>query len=531
MAERLSNREVYELIIGGGLRGSVGKIEGSRFYWNDEYGQYDLQDIPAPMFSVSESDFTSTGANRRYILGTPQNPYFKAPSGVELPIVDNKEVSGLCYSIRCVPAPEGSPDLYSAYLIECLYIGTDNTVVGVNNVECKTLFEYSHADIVNACYGGLLREGDYSCGLVGVCTGGEGSTREYYTSNESIGSGENAVYYNSYWGAGQKPIEDDGVTPTGGSGGGGGSYSRPDEEVGVPDLPSYSVCDIGTTALYEMSPMGLHDFSNFLWSANFFDNIIKNRESPIENIIQISMVPRLEFEGVAGNVVIGNLTSPASGLKLSTSFYQINCGTINVTEYYKNFADYDTNISIYLPFCGIFDLDVNDCMDGVIGVKYNIDVFTGECIAFVSCNTNGVWHVLQTHNGNVASQFPIADRNMIPYYSSLIGAVTSALTGNVAGGVQGVMNAKPTYSRAGSIGGAAGMLNIKYPFLIFSTPQIFTAETFKQNRGYMSNLSGKLSSFSGFVSCDPDKLDLTGLNLLDEEMEMLYTILSEGIYI
>lgn len=531
MAEPLSSRELYELLIGGGLRGSKGKIEATRFYYNDEFAQFDPQDGFSPILQISESQFVSVGTSPQWILGTNTNPYFVVQEGQQLPTLGDHEIVALAYRYGCEPAQPGSPDLYGDYYLEECYLDSSGNIIGTNRNNCKDLFSESHAEIANFGYGATIREGTYGAGMMTVMVGGEGSTREYYTGYENVISGESFDYYAKYWGAGQKPIEDDGVTPTGGSGGGGGSYSRPDEEVGVPGLPSYSVCDIGTTALYEMSPAGLHDFSNFLWSSNFIDNIIKNRESPIENIIQISMVPRLEFVGTAGSVVIGNLTAPASGLKLSTSFYQIDCGTINVTEYYRNFADYGTSISIYLPFCGIFDIDVNDCMDGVIGVKYNIDVFTGECIAFVSCNTNGVWHVLQTHNGNVASQFPISDRNMMPYYAGLIGAVTSALTGNIMGGVQGVLNSKPTFSRAGSIGGTAGMLNIKYPYLIFSTPQIFTAETFKQNRGYMSNLSGKLSSFSGFVSCDPDKLDLTGLNLMDEEMEMLYSILSEGIYI
>ena len=532
MAEVLSSREVYELIIGGGVRGSRGtKIEGTRFYWNSEYGQYDPQDEPIPLFSVSASDFLATGTNRTNILGSPQFPYYTAPEGIVLPEISDTPIKSLCYAIRCVEAPPSSPDLYSSYLIECLYLDELGNIVGINNVDCKYILEDSGADIVNACYGGLLREGDFSCGLIGLCRGGESATREFYTSNETIGSGNDAEYYISYWGAGQKPIEDDGVVPTGGSGGGGGAYSRTDESVPVPSLPQYSVCDIGTTALYEMSPAGLHDFSNFLWSSNFFDNILKNRQSPLENIIQITMVPRLEFTGVAGTVVIGNVNSPASGLKLSTSFYQINCGTINVTEYYRNYADYHTEISIYLPYCGIYQLDVNDCMNGIIQVMYNIDVFSGECVAFVSCNTNGVWHVLGTYNGNVASQFPLADRNMASYYSSLLGAVGSALNKDIIGGATQIMNAKPTFSRAGSIGGVAGMLNIKYPYLIFTTPQIFTAETFRQNKGYMSNLSGKVSSFSGYVSCDPDKLDLTGLVLMEEEREMLHSILSEGFYV
>ena len=536
----LSNKEVYELVIGGGLRGSTGKLSGGRFYYNDSDGMYELQDIPQVEAQISEGQFLATGTTKSYILGSPSSPYFVAPGDVQLPEVNNKHVKALCVGYQCVEAPPGSPDQYSSYNIVIDYIADDGTIAGSNVIECKHLFENSGAEVVNLAYGGWLRDGTYGSGFVGIATATEGHPREYYTANETISSGADNVFYCSYWGVGQKPMEDDGVAPTGGSGGGGGSYSRPDEAVPIPGLPTYSIADIGTTGVFECSPMSLSSFTNFLWSDNFFDNIIKNQRAPLDNVISLAMMPRMELTGETASIIVGNLDSECSGLKLSTTYYQLNCGTINVTEYYRNFADYHTQIQIYLPFCGVFDLPVNDVMDGSVGVYYNVDVFSGACVAFVTCNTNGVWHVLQQHNGNIKTELPLSSNNWMQYYTGLAGVIGSAMSKDVGGAVNSFANMKINYQRAGNIGSTVGLMSVRYPYLIFTTPQIFTANGFKDSRGYVSNLSGTIQSFINakqkpsdvaYIQADTNKLDLTDLVITDEERTMLYTMLEEGIYI
>lgn len=357
--------------------------------------------------------------------------------------------------------------------------------------------------------------------------------KNYSRGGTSLIAGNSLTYWGIQWAEGQEPIEDDGVTPTGGSGGGGGYYNRYDETIGIPGLPSINLASLGLCSIYHVTEQQCSDFSAYLWSpGGFFDDIIKNQASPMENIISLSIVPSFNFNEGGAHILIGNTDSGVNGYKLNTTYYEIDCGTINVTEYYKNFADYRTELQIYLPFIGIRDININDCMSGKIKVVYHCDVFSGQCVAFIQTQVgNGAWHVVASYNGSIACQVPLSGANYMGVFNGVLGAIGSAFSGNIIGATSSLMNATPTYQRSGNIGSTAGLMGIRYPYLIFTTPQLFTAETFKQNKGYMSNLSGKLSSFSGFVSCDPDKLDLTGLNLMDEEMEMLYSILSEGIYI
>lgn len=339
-----------------------------------------------------------------------------------------------------------------------------------------------------------------------------------------------------------KYLDSEGIAPTGGTGGGGGYFSRPDEIVGVPSLPSVSVCDTGFVSLFNVSTGELQALATYMWDNNFFSSIVKNFSSPMENIIGLNLIP-FNPSGSPANIKIGNVDTGISSSKLSTSFYHVSCGQKNVAEYYRTFADYapyTPAISLFLPYIGIVSLSPDDCMNGSIKIDYNIDVFSGACVAFVSCNTNGVWHVLQQHQGTITSSFPLSGQNYMSIYTGLLGAASSfaggAISGNVAAGAVNagaqMMNIKPDYMRSGNVSSTAGIMGTQYPYLIFTTPQYIMAENFRDVKGYTSNLKCSISSCSGFLQATADNSELSGITTATaDELDMIRSLLSEGIYI
>lgn len=341
-----------------------------------------------------------------------------------------------------------------------------------------------------------------------------------------------------------KYLDSQGIAPTGGTGGGGGYYSRPDEIVGVPSLPSVSVCDTGFVSLYKVTVGELQSLATYMWDPTFFNSIVKNFNSPMENIISLQVVP-FNPSGDAGNIKIGNLDTGIGSTKLSTSYFHISCGQKNVAEYYRSFADYapyTPQIFLFLPYLGLVSLSPDDCMGGSIKIDYNIDVFSGACVAFVSCNTNGVWHVLQQHQGNITSPFPLSGQNFTSVYSgilqagaSVLGAGGSGSAGAVLGGALNagaqLMNLKPDYMRAGSVGSTAGLMGTQYPYLIFTTPQYIMAENFRDVKGYTSNLKVKVKNESGFLQATADNSELSSIPCTDTEREMIRNLLADGIYL
>lgn len=322
----------------------------------------------------------------------------------------------------------------------------------------------------------------------------------------------------------------------GGPGGGGGGQFRPSYGINIPQLPSISACDTGMVSLYALNSSQMLSFAGYLWSSNFFDSILKNFQSPMDNIISLQMVPLSVYQlsGTAGNIVIGNLDSGLPAIKkLSTTYYEINCGTIKVDEYYKSFADYAPYVQAHLslPFCGITQIDPDDCMGGYINVVYHVDVFSGACVAFVRCYTNGVWTVLQQHAGNVIAQFPVTGRDYSNVYIGAINSIASLASGNVVGAMSSAANIKPTYQRSGGVTSVAGLMGVRVPYLIISTPKYIMPDNYRAIKGYTSNLKVRIGDQSGFLQATGDNSELSSIPCTEEERAYIRQMLADGIYV
>lgn len=326
------------------------------------------------------------------------------------------------------------------------------------------------------------------------------------------------------------------IAPTGGAGGGGGTFYRPTYGIGVPSLPSVSVCDTGMVSLYSVNTAQLRNLGNYLWDTNFIEQIKKLFQSPLDNIITLQSVPIAShaMRGTASNIIIGNVdTQVASIMKLSTSYYEVNCGSITVPEIFKSFADYNgyVFIDLVLPYIGVVRINPDDIVGGRINVVYHIDVFSGACVAFVNCYTNGVWTVLSEHSGNITAQFPITGANFASVYIGAINSIGASVSGNTVGAFNSAMNMKPQYARSGGVTSSSGIMGIQRPYLIFSTPKYIIAENFRDIKGYTSNLKVRVGDCSGFLKATVDNTDLEGITCTRGELDMIRNALSQGIYI
>jgi hypothetical protein len=334
------------------------------------------------------------------------------------------------------------------------------------------------------------------------------------------------------WQENMLPWDSKGAAPYGEAEGGGGLYNRPDYEITIPSLPSYSICDSGFCGIYHVTSAMLQALATFMWDPSFYSSIIKNYESPMENIVNLAICPMLSFTETADTIKIGNMDSNISASKLDTSFYEIDCGNVSVPEVYKTYADYYTNIELFLPYIGKTSIPVDDVMNGdkgIINVVYHVDVFSGACTAFVRCYTGRAWHVLQQHQGNILSNLPLSGANYMGVYSGMLRAASSIMTGNVMGAIESGLNAKPSFSRTGSVGSTSGLMGIQYPYLIFTTPKYIVAEKFRELKGHKSNLQVTIGDETGFLSAEVTNDDLIDFDCTVEELEMVAQKLREGI--
>ena len=90
--------------------------------------------------------------------------------------------------------------------------------------------------------------------------------------------------------------------------------------------------------------------------------------------------------------------------------------------------------------------------------------------------------------------------------------------------------------KSGSIGSSNGYMGVQKPYLIKHIPKDNVPSAFRTLKGYPSNISGVLGSFSGYAEID--NIDLTNISTglggtvaTAAELEEIQTLLRGGIFI
>lgn len=325
------------------------------------------------------------------------------------------------------------------------------------------------------------------------------------------------------------------------SGEGGGDSANPDynpfsDPINFPDLPTGgSALASGFIKLYRPTSGELNQLAAKLWSDSFIEEIKKIQNDPLEAIISLHSVPFGIVGASRQSCRIGNYDSEITMDTIGAQFYTVDCGNISILEHWASALDYApyTDIEIYLPFCGVKPLQIDDVMNRILNVKYNIDILTGAAICMVKCGDS----VLYTYNTEIAQNIPISASNHAQLYQSIISAA-SAVVGVASGGVGAVVGAVQSaatvaaskhsqVSRGGSLGGSVGVLGDFVPYLIIHRPIQSLAAEFAHKKGYPSNITASLGSVSGYT--EVDSIHLENIPCTDMEREELLRILQEGV--
>ena len=292
--------------------------------------------------------------------------------------------------------------------------------------------------------------------------------------------------------------------------------------------------------IYNPTQTEINSFGAWLWSSNFVDQLLKVFNNPMESIIGLHKVYASPIIGGRTNIKVGYLDSGVNSNFVSNQYTKIDCGTVNLQEYFGNVFDYSpyTNIELYLPCIGFVQLDVGNVMRSSVNITYTVDVLTGACIAEVNVKRDGSGGVLYSYSGNCASQYPLSSGSYMGIVSSVIG-VAGSIVGTVASGgslaplalgaTSGLLNAKTHVQHSGSLSGNSGVMGGKIPYLIITRPQTNMAENYQHLQGIPSNTYTQLSACHGFVKVK----NVNVQNIIAEsgELEEIKTLLLDGVII
>lgn len=361
-------------------------------------------------------------------------------------------------------------------------------------------------------------------------------------SNLSFLTAANSTKFINWLKAVPGPVGDDPFTPGGiaGPGGGGGDYRIVDDPIDFPDLPTISVADAGFVSIWIPSLLQLQDLSNFMWNADptkitFWKNMISN---PIDLILGLSLVPfDVPVELSPAHVTLGIIDSGINMFYTDQQFHEIDCGELDLSEYWGAFLDYApyTSVEIFLPFIGMRTLNINDCMPKTIHVKYVVDIVTGTCVALIKCGQSVFYHF----TGSVAAQIPVTAGQAQQLASQAIGVVASIATGAITGGGAGALAAAvgsasaaaqagmPTPDRSGNMAGTAGFMDSRTPYLVVTRPRQAVPDGQNALTGYPAFIAAELGDLVGFTQVQV--VHLHDMSCTDAEVQEIEQLLSRGV--
>ena len=350
--------------------------------------------------------------------------------------------------------------------------------------------------------------------------------------------------------------------------GGEGDHDDDTDEIEEPDLPDIGATDTGLITIFRPNKYQLKALSEYFWSSDILHFLQNQVEGISDMFIGLGIVP---IDIPSGGVVNVKWLGLNTGVELTLcgqQYFTIDCGSIEVNEYWGSALDYSpyTTVQIYLPFIGSKSLDVDEIMNKTLNVKYHVDIASGTCVAFIIVDGT----VMYQFTGNVVTEIPITSVNydaMITnatnmalaasaYHAAsgahteaqraLEGATTKAEINQANGhvkstqntldakgqqlagsSVSAVMGSKPHFEKTGSIAASAGMLAIKKPYLTIIRPRMSRPEHYNHYVGLPCNKEIVLSTLTGFTVIEDIRLN--DLVATSDEIAEIYELLRKGV--
>ena len=320
-------------------------------------------------------------------------------------------------------------------------------------------------------------------------------------------------------------------------GGGDGEYDdNSSDTIGLPDLTALNQNSISNTKFltcYKMTPAQLSKLGDELWSDNIFTQISNTVLKPTDFIVNLSLLP-VDVGGVTKLIKAGKiLLNGAEGTLINQQFIRVDCGTLEVKKKWGGAIDYQTDVSIFLPFIGEQSLNANEVMGATLNVIYTVDILSGSCIASVRVIKDSLDAVLYQFSGNMASNFPITSADYATVFSGALQLAVGVGSLPSSGGVLSLVSATSNMlsgadvKRTGSLSSASGFMGIKKPYLILSRPIQSLPSEYNTFRGYVSNITLSLSECSGYTKIA--EIHLENIPATSAEIDELDGLLKAGV--
>lgn len=331
-------------------------------------------------------------------------------------------------------------------------------------------------------------------------------------------------------------------TPLTPSGPGGGDGTHNPEHDGdpapIPDITQLpSILDSTFITAWHVTPTQLNNLGAYLWSTNFwglFSNIFIN---PFDVLIGLTLVPvAVTDNSTAETIKFGLGDSLVVSHRITTQFYEIDCGGFICDEIWGSYLDYQVRFQLYLPFIGYRPIQAVDVVGHTLSLKYHVDVITGSCIAYVLTDDFCTY----TFTGTCAYNLPLTGQSFSQFIASTVSlagsyaaaalapeSMAGAAALNVAGSTMNTLGTRPEYSRSGGMGGNSAFMGMRKPILLSYVPRACIPKDQNKIMGYPSYQTKVLNQVSGYT--EVLKVHLDGISATDVEKNEIESYLIGGV--
>lgn len=370
------------------------------------------------------------------------------------------------------------------------------------------------------------------------------------------------------------------------------------DEHGGDDITLPSIDGLGGTfgfiTQYALRGSQLQELGNKLWSG--FNSSNPDIDDYLQNFVyrvdlntgSVNMSDIMEFfvSLRAYPLPLGNLTtvtaagndfyigSGAEPLAFTSTLHTADCllaeidaGSVSIPFWFGDYRDYQTEITLYVPYCGTAELNAADIMGGTLTATYVVDLSTGSCTAYVMCDTyDGHTYPVAILPGQLGVDIPITASNAgrvgarllgdrINVAENLLGVAKNGITGigaimsgNFAGamrsGVQAfidpAINEQKMLSGMGERGaiaapmlsGGRGLAAFKNPataYIQVRSPFYAVPSNFPDAVGDPAAVSVRIGDCSGF--CQFVNVDVSGIATDADDQRAIRAALESGVII
>lgn len=325
--------------------------------------------------------------------------------------------------------------------------------------------------------------------------------------------------------------EQDANTPTPGD---SGSSNQPQNPDSIPFLPGDGIVHV-----YNPTASELRAFGSWLWktfSGDIIETVSKLFNNPMDSLIGLHELYASPNIAGTDNIKCGYLTSNVPSKYVGNRYSSINCGSIVVPEFYNNYLDYSpyTKCFIYLPFVGIVPVHADDIIGNAVNISYNIDAYTGSCIAIITVAREGYSSTVYQFQGNCAAELPISSGYHSALMAGLLGVAGTAISGNPHVGLSAAnlgraSLGKNEVSHSGSFGATYGAMGAKAPYIIVKRPTQRNVVNYNEDYGFPAHKRVTIGACTGYLRAR--EVHIISSTATDEEKIKIEELLKSGVYI